>query len=147
MPELTKGIDVEALEVGAVAFEFEGEGKADEVEGCDEAGGWGVEGELRKLNGLETEERFEDWDAGLAVSEYFLNAVSNPSSERYCSSSMGRGIGTLQSLSWMQEGRPVIIQSRYSREYKVYHIRTRISFSASSSSGTSLRRFKPRVWE
>lgn len=58
-------------------------------------------GELRKMKGLETAEGFADGgcELGLAVSEYFLKAISNPSSMGYCSSSTGRGIGTLQSRS------------------------------------------------
>lgn len=144
MPEATKGIEAEARELSTPGLEVEGEVVDETVDGCNELIiGWGVEGEPRKAKELETEERFEDSDARLAVPEYRLNAASNPSSER--SSSTGRGMGTLQSLSWIQEGRPVMIQSRYSKEYNVYHNRTRISFSASSSSGTSLRRLRPRV--
>lgn len=85
MPELTNGIDTEVRELDPariLGFE-EGEGAEEMLEGTEEARGWGVEGEFRKTKGLEEEESFEDgaWDAGLAVSEYFLNAISKPSSE------------------------------------------------------------------
>lgn len=140
MSEPTKGISAEVRELGTAGLEVEGE---DADEAVHELICCGVEGETRKANELEIEERFEDRGAGLAMSEYLLNAASNPSSKP--SSSTGRGMGTLQSLSWIHEGRPVMIQSRYSKEYNVYHIRTRISFSASLRSGTSLRRLRPRV--
>ena len=87
----------------------------------------------------------DEGDGGVMAWEYLLSAEPKASSDGYCSCSIGLGIGTLQSLFWIQAGRPVIVHSKWSREYSVYHIRTLISFSTSSNSGTSLRKFKPRV--